>query len=70
MSYRPDISGSIDVRQPYPPQGVAIPGIPAGPATSLTTTLGSQPVTTVSAHVRRGRSVRAHIRLLKKRSRR
>ena len=27
--------GRVDVRQPDAPQGVAIPGIPAGPATNL-----------------------------------
>ncbi len=55
--------GGLDVRSPDAPQGIAIPGIPAGPATNLNEQGG---VVSVRSHARRGRPVKAHVRLLKR----
>jgi len=56
-------SGGIDVRGPDAPQGIAIPGVPAGLGTNLDE---AGAVVTVRAHVRAGRVVRAHRRVIRK----
>ncbi len=60
-------ANGLDVRGPDAPQGVAIPGIPAGPATNLNP---QGQVVSVRGHARRGRAVKAHVRIRKPRSRR
>ena len=59
--------GSIDVRSPDAPQGVSIPGVPSGPATNLNEQGG---VVSVRSHARKGKAIRAHVRIKKSRTRR
>jgi len=60
-------ANGLDIRGPDAPQGVAIPGIPAGAATNLNEQGG---VVSVRSHARKGKAIRAHVRIKKSRTRR